>query len=505
MIARDGACISLWQTTAERYRITSVPSKDGKYDVIIAGGGISGVSTALLLQKAGLRCALLEARSLCFGTTGGTTAHLNTLMDTPYTTIAGNFGREGASMVARAAESAIALIKQNIAAYNIDCGFEDARAYLFSQDSRQSSELEDISRASLDAGLELSATEAIPIAVPFEKAIVIQGQAKFHPVRYVNALAKAFEEAGGVILEQCRVMGTEEKDGLEVSTSRGAMYAQWLIYTTHIPPGVNMLHLRCAPYRSYAMAVQLLGDRYPEGLTYDMYDPYHYYRTQKIDGEPFLIVGGEDHKTGHEDNTLSRFLKLEAHIRSWFSVKGIVHRWSSQYFEPTDGLPYIGRLNGAPERVLVATGYGGNGMTYSSVAAQLLADTVLDRPNPFSELFDPGRIKPIAGFSNFVKENFDVAKELISGLFSREKIESSAALAPDEGKVVKLEGESIAVYKDKDHTLHTVSPVCTHLKCSVTWNNAERSWDCPCHGARYDADGGVITGPADRDLKKIDT
>jgi len=473
------------------------------YDVIIAGGGITGVSTALLLQQAGLRCALLEANTLCFGTTGGTTAHLNTLLDTPYTTIAKNFGKENASLVAQAARNAIDTIKDNIARYNINCGFEPANAFLFSQNKKQTEELEEIRQASADAGISLSYINTIPVPIAFEKALEVKDQAKFHPVRYVHALAKAFEEAGGVIVEHCRVMAADNTEPLTIKTDAGELRTSWLLYTTHIPPGVNLLHLRCAPYRSYAMAVRLAGDNYPEGLAYDMYDPYHYYRTQRIDGEPYLIVGGEDHKTAHTGNTEACFLKLESHIRSFFNVKEVAYRWSSQYFEPADGLPYLGHLPGAPGKILVATGFGGNGMTYSTVAARLLADCVLDKENPYAGLFDPNRIKPVAGFTNFIKENADVVKQFVSGWLTKEKIAGLADMAPGEGKLVKIEGHTVAIYKDDYHNLHTLNPVCTHLKCHVAWNDTEKSWDCPCHGARYDAEGHVLTGPADKGLEKI--
>ena len=503
MTARDGANTSLWQDTSEAFIPTRQLAFDANYDVVIAGGGITGVTTALLLQQAGLRCVLIEAHSLCFGTTGGTTAHLNTLLDTPYTTIASNFGKEEAAQVAQAARNSISTVKSNISRYQIDCNFEEATAVLFSQNEKQTKELEAIRTATIDAGVPASYIDTIPINTNFEKALEVRNQAKFHPVRYVMALAKAFEEAGGIIVEHCRVMATDNTDPLVVKTERGDLHASWLIYATHIPPGVNLLHLRCAPYRSYAMAVRLEDDNYPAGLIYDMYDPYHYYRTQLIDGMPYLIVGGEDHKTAHTDNTNAAFAKLESHIRTHFNVKAITNRWSSQYFEPADGLPYIGHLPGEPGRILVATGYGGNGMTYSTAAARVLSDIVLNKENPHIKLFDPNRIKPIAGFTNFVKENVDVARQLITGFFTKEKIDALADIAPGEGKIVQVEGHTLALYKDETGQVHTINPRCTHLKCSVVWNLSEKSWDCPCHGARYDANGKVLTGPADRDLEQI--
>jgi glycine/D-amino acid oxidase-like deaminating enzyme len=205
MIPRDGANTSLWQNTSELFTPVRLLVPDLKYDVVIAGGGITGVSTALLLQQAGLRCLLLEAQTLCFGTTGGTTAHLNTLLDTPYNTIAKNFGKENASLVALATRGAIALVKDNILKYKIPCDFEETSAFLFSQNDDQTKELDSIREATVDAGLSAVYTDTIPVPIQFDRAIVVKNQGKFHPVRYVLALAKAFEEAGGTIVQHCRV------------------------------------------------------------------------------------------------------------------------------------------------------------------------------------------------------------------------------------------------------------------------------------------------------------
>jgi glycine/D-amino acid oxidase-like deaminating enzyme/nitrite reductase/ring-hydroxylating ferredoxin subunit len=502
MIPRDGNCKSLWQATGDEYQPKNKPLSD-HYDVIIAGGGITGVSTALLLQESGKKCLLLEANNLCFGTTGGTTAHLNTLLDTTYDSISSNFGKQTAKLVAQSVKDAIELIKHNIRQYQIDCGFEETDGFLFAQTREQEKELEIIKNSTIEAGVPAAYTNTIPVAIAFSKAIQIKGQAKFVPTQYVFGLAAAFENAGGIILQKCRVTGAEEKEVVTVETNIGVFNANALIYATHIPPAVNLLHLRCVPYRSYAMAITLSDEKYPEGLIYNMYDPYNYYRSQVINGRSYLIGGGYDHKTAHEENTEKCFLQLEAHLRGNFKVKDIVYKWSSQFFEPADGLPYIGKLPGHKGNIYTATGYGGNGMIYSSVAAILLRDMVTGKPNPYQDIFNPGRIKPVAGFVNFIRHNADVAKLFAGKWFPHEDLESLTGLSKGEGKVVNYKDEKMAVYKDPEGKLHAVSPICTHLKCEVKWNVAERSWDCPCHGARYSYDGKVITGPADRDLETI--
>ncbi len=502
---RDGALNSLWQHHMEDYSSADGSSVVNKYfDVVIVGGGITGVTTGLLLQKAGRKVLIAEAHSLCFGTTGGTTAHLNTVLDTPYNVIKKKFSEEDARLVARATRQSLDLFKKNIDDYGIECGYREVPAYLYAQTEEQVKELDDIFNATMEAGVETTVSNTIPVKIPFTKAMEIPAQAQIHPSRYVYALAHEFEKAGGIIAQNCRITGVEEGEVLEIESCFGTLRAKNLIYATHIPPGVNILHFRCAPYRSYAMAVELQNEEdYPKGLAYDLYDPYHYFRTQEVDGKKYLIAGGEDHKTADETNTEACFEKLEAYVRKFYDIKEVSFRWSSQYFEPADGLAYIGHLPGHAQNMFVATGFGGNGITYSHIAARVLTDLITTGKSEYEKLFSPARVKPVAGFSNFVKEAIDVVGHLLKAPFSKEKIQSLAELAPGEGRIVKYEGDSIALYKDESGEVHAVSPACSHIKCQVGWNSAEKSWDCPCHGSRYSFDGEVLTGPARKNLQQI--
>lgn len=501
MISRDGQQTSLWQNTTFGLK-SQLTEPRQSFDVIIAGGGITGITTALALQQAGLQCLVAESHNVGFGTTGGTTAHLNTLLDTPYNTIIKNFGLEQAQLIARGTEAAIAHIETLVGQYHIACGYESCAAFLFAQNGDQEKELNAIADACLQVGLSAELRNSIPVPVGFTKALSVPGQGKFHPLRYLQALAQLFLHHGGTIYQECRVTAVQEEDLLlNVETTRGLFQSKRIIYATHTPPGINLLHLRLAPYRSYAMAVKLASGLYPKDLAYDMYDPYHYYRAQEIDGESFLIVGGEDHKTGEQDPAEVPFRKLESHVRTHFDVASIAHRWSSQYYEPADGIPYIGVLPGHSDKFLVATGYGGNGMTYGTLAAQVLKSLIMNEPNPLIEVFTPSRVKPIAGFKNFATHNLHVLKSLVTRFFSPEHLNGFADLAPGEGRVIEVDGKNVGLYKDEQGGLHAVHAACTHMQCTVAWNSVEKSWDCPCHGARYSADGTVLNGPTDRDLE----
>ena len=502
---RDGALHSLWQDTTPGFNGgNSIENKF--YDVVIAGGGITGITTGLLLQQAGKSVMIAEAHTIGFGTTGGTTAHLNTMMDTPYNLMQQKFGEKDTQLIADAIARGLALIRNNVESYKIDCGYKELGAYIFSQDDKQSKELEDIFEATRDCGVAVEWSETLPVPIPFEKVLRFPGQATFHPTRYLNALAEKFIEAGGTLVENCRITSVEEGEPHNVTSSRGDCQCRHFVYATHIPPGVNLLHFRCAPYRSYAFAAKLANNTAikPDALVYDLYDPYHYYRTQEIDGEIYFIAGGEDHKTGNETNTDQCFRKLESYVKNHFELKEITHKWSSQYFEPVDGLPYIGNLPGHEENMLVATGYGGNGMTYSAVAALLLTDMILNRENEYDTIFDPNRIKIVAGFNNFVKESADVVGKFFKKLIPAEKLPDLTSLAHGEARIVKYEGERVAIYKDETGNIYAVSPACTHIKCEVAWNNAERSWDCPCHGSRFSFTGEVLTAPARKDLSPVE-
>jgi glycine/D-amino acid oxidase-like deaminating enzyme/nitrite reductase/ring-hydroxylating ferredoxin subunit len=501
---RDGRNESLWQHAQEKISPDGKKYNDTLFDAIIVGGGITGVTTAYELQKQGKKCLLIEAKNLCFGTSGGTTAHVNNFFDTTYGQAASNFGKNGAKNLSKAAGDALRMYARNIKGLDIQCDFSYMDGIVYAQDDKQVKELDDMYKAARDVDVAVDYVDEIPIHDSFKRAISFKNQGQLHPVKYVYALARAFQKAGGTILENCFYNMVSQKQVLEVETSLGTFRSEKLIYATHIPPGVNLLHLRCAPYRSYVMAIELEDDQYPLSAVYDMMDPYHYYRTQETGNQKFLIAGGEDHKTGHEENTELPFEKLEQYLQNIFKIRKIKYRWSSQYFEPADGLAYIGHLPGASDHIFVATGFGGNGITYSHIAASILTSKIVQNIDLYDGLFSPGRIKPVAGFSNFVKENADVVSSLITDPFKISGTATFADIKNNSADTVKYEHHSLAVYKNRDGELFCLRPACTHLKCTVKWNQTERSWDCPCHGARYSINGEVITGPSTRSLEKIE-
>ncbi len=505
-LERDGHQRSLWQDTAQNDILMSHVLPATSVDVVVVGAGITGVSTALALQEAGQRCILVEARNIGFGTTGGTSAHVNTLLELSYDRMIEKFGAEEAGMVAQAAQQAVDRIRHYATLYAPDCNWEERDAFMIALDQDQAKTLEKVVEGTRRMGFVTRYVDDAPYPGSYKMAARFEGQAQFHPTRYVHGLATAFTLAGGLLRDECAVHNVQEKDdGLEVQTDAGTIRSKRLVYATHVPPGVNILHFRNAPYRSYVLAARLKYDaQLPDALVYDMVDPYHYYRTEEVDGQRLLIAGGCDHKTGHEQDTAACFDQLEAHVRALYTLEEITHRWSSQYFEPTDGLPYIGKLPMSHDRVYVATGYGGNGMTYGTLAAIMITDMITTGGSAYEKVFDPSRVSLVAGFSNFVKEAADVVGHLAAAPFPARKLADLGELGHGEGRVVQHDGRSIAIHRDDAGTLHAVDPACSHIKCTVAWNGAERSWDCPCHGSRFAPDGSVLTAPARKPLQRVD-
>lgn len=499
---RDGLMHSPWQMSEEA-AINKQNASNQEYDCLIAGGGITGLTAGVLLQRAGKKIAIAEAHNVGFGTTGGTSAHINNFADTTYTEAQSAFGEEGARMFACAIVEGAAIIKNFVKDLKIDCDYAEKTGYLYAENDDEAKQLADIYDGFVQVGIAANYTENAPTPVTFVKALEIPGQAQFHPVKYLLALRAAFINAGGHLFENTFIEKLDHADDIHTAQSGDKQIrAKKVIYATHTPPGITVFSFRCAPYRSYVLAVKLKSGKYPDALVYDMQEPYHYVRTHQIDGEQLLLIGGNDHKTGHDDPEKA-FSDLEKYARKYYNVSSVKYRWSSQYYIPADGLPYIGQIPFRADGVFTATGFNGNGMMLGSVSAKILADKVLAVENEYENLFSPSRLKPVDGFLEFVKENADVAFHFVADRFGVDETDSLQRLKPGTGKIVKLDGEKMAVYRDEAGAIHALSPVCTHAGCIVNFNAAECTWDCPCHGGRFAIDGSVLTGPPTKGLPSI--
>lgn len=469
-------------------------SHDLRVDVAVVGGGITGITAALNLVKAGKRVALLEGRTMMSGESGNTTAHLTTAIDTRYTTIKKNFGQEAARLVFRASRDAINQIATFSAWMKIDCGFRSVPGYLFTENEDDLHDLHLEYEAARDIGAPVENTRDVPLPFNTRGAIRFDENACVHPTMYLEGLLHQLNESGCRIFEHTPVVEFHDGEPCLVRTPRGRITADAVILATHAPLNRLFVQTKLAHYRSYAMAFLYDGE-IGDALFWDTDSPYHYIRKATIDDANYIIVGGEDHKTGQDDHAALAFDRLLAYANKRFGVHAATHRWSGQIIEPIDGLPFIGR-NSASKNVFIATGFSGNGITFGTIAGNLLSDLAIGRGNPYEEVFSATRIKPIAGATAFMSQAVDYPAHLIADRIGEGEGGEIAELEPGEGRVLRHGHEMLAVYRDEFGALHGVSPVCTHLGCHVKFNSAEKTWDCPCHGSRFGIDGTVMNGPA---------
>jgi glycine/D-amino acid oxidase-like deaminating enzyme/nitrite reductase/ring-hydroxylating ferredoxin subunit len=465
-------------------------------DVAVVGGGITGVTSALLLKDAGLRVALLEARELGSGVTAGTSAHVTAVLDTRYHQLQQSFGKEGAALVARSSRAAIDQIARLVERTRADCDFARVPGYLFTERESGVDELKQELEAARNAGLPAEPSH-VPLPLVARAGICFPGQAQFNPLLYVHGLAANVAGSGSYVFERARVVSVDEGEPCRLHLEHGeTLTAGHVILATHVPLNRVLVTPKLAQYRSYV--VSGVAPQSSPGLFWDTEDPYHYVRRQRVGDCYHWIVGGADHKTGQEPPGPEPFERI-AEFAARIGLHTIQQRWSAQVVESFDGLPLIGR-NAGSERVFVATGFSGNGMTFGTLSAMILRDACLGRHNEYADLYSSARIKPLASLASFIGENVDFPLHLLSDALRPPEVTALGDIAPGEGKTVRLKGQRLAVYRDEHQLLHAVSPVCTHLGCHVKFNHSEKTWDCPCHGSRFATDGSVIDGPAAQKL-----
>ena len=474
---------------------------DVSVDVAVIGAGITGLSVATLLKRAGVRVAVIEARRVASGVTGYTTAKITSLHQLVYAELVRNLGAEQARIYAEANQAAIELVARVVHDNGIDCDFRRMAAYTYTEDPARVKDILDEVEASRRLGLPVDYTETTELPYPVRAAVRFDNQALFHPRKYCLALAGMIPGDGSHLFEMTRATDVEEGAPCTVVTERGTVRAEHVVLATQIPfLDRGGFFARTSPSRSYAMGVRIDGP-VPEGMYISVEEPARSVRPHPVGDKTVLIIGGEDHKVGQDEDTRQRYAALEAWSHERFTVRSIDYRWSAQDYMPVDNVPYIGRLTPGSERVYVATGYKKWGMTTSTVAGVIIADAILGRENPWSTLFDATRVELTRSAQTFIKENANVAQRFVGDRLSLLHTPSLAELAIGEGKVVEVDGEKVAAYRDEAGVLHTVSPICAHMGCVVSWNSAETTWDCPCHGSRYDYEGRAIQGPTVKDLE----
>lgn len=494
---------------------TSFPSfptlqRDQHVDVVIVGGGMTGLTAAYLLSAAGRSVAVLERDRCARVDTGHTTAHLTMVMDKRLTELVRDFGRDHAQAAWDAGLAAISQIDAVVHDERIHCDFTRVPGYLHLAGDAWSGEdaqsLHDEAALAADLGFDAAFVESVPL---FEApGIRFEGTARFHPRKYLAGLARLITARGGHVYEHSPVEVFQDSP-LGVRVNGRTITCRDIILATHNPLMGNtpmlsatLLQTKLALYTSYVVAGRLPHGQVPDSLFWDTGDPYHYLRLARQGDDDVVIFGGEDHKTGQATDTSERYARLERALKATVPRIELTHRWSGQVIESPDGLPYIGQT---AEHQYVATGFCGNGITLGTVGAMVAADGILGRANPWAELFAVDRRKILAGAWDYLKENKDYPYYLLRDRLTGADARGLRSVKRGEGKIIELEGQKVAAYCDERGATTVCSATCTHLGCVVAWNAAERTWDCPCHGSRFTTDGQVIAGPAESPLKELGT
>jgi glycine/D-amino acid oxidase-like deaminating enzyme/nitrite reductase/ring-hydroxylating ferredoxin subunit len=476
--------------------------REERAEVAVLGGGIVGITTALLLAEEGIDVVLVEAGRLAQGVSGYTTAKVTSQHGMIYSQLRSKHGAEAARTYGQANEAGLAWIAERVERDGIECDFRRQAAYLYMSEGGSRGKLEKETEAAIEAGLPASLVEETPLPYGVEAAERFDEQAEFHPYRYLLALAAQLEERGGRIFEDSRALNVDGGPPCVVSTAAGRVTAGQVVVATHYPfLDRSLAFARVHPHRSYAIACDVEGEP-PSGMHINADSPTRSIRAVPADGGELLLVGGEGHKVGEGGDTRERYARLEEFARRHWHVRSVDYRWSTQDGITIDGMPYVGKLTPRNDRLLMATGFGKWGMTGGTVAALLLTDQLLGRDNPWASTFTPNRFNPRAGGPKLVEENTRVGVHFVGDRLRHRGGGPIEDLAPGEGDIVSHEGEKVAGHRRDDGTLVAVSTRCTHLGCQLNWNAAERSWDCPCHGSRFNPEGRVLQGPAVRDLEQ---
>lgn len=503
-----GASKSIWMNTASLPAFGPV-GPDEMADVVIVGAGIAGLSTAYLLGRAGKSVIVLDDGPIASGETERTTAHLSCALDDRYVEIERLHGEHGAQLAAESHATAIDTIEQIVAAERIACDFRRLDGFLFPASPEDEALLEREFAAAHRAGLpDVELLDRSPLR-GFNPGRVLRfpRQAQFHPLKYLAGLTHAIIRDGGKIFTQSHVIGIQGGKPARIQTAHGShLTAGAVVVATNTPVNDRVvIHTKQASYRSYVIAATVPRDSVPPGLYWDTGDPYHYVRLQPgsaADKHDVLIVGGEDHKTGQADDTEARYTRLEEWTRGRFSIGEVKYRWSGQVMEPVDYLAYIGRNPLDHDNVYIATGDSGHGMTHGTIAGLLLTDLIFGRRNSWESLYNPSRVTAGAA-SEYARENTNMAAQYGDWLKPAD-VEDESHIAPGTGALLQRGLSKVAAYRDDQGELHECSAMCPHLGGVVCWNHAEKTWDCPVHGSRFDRFGKVVNGPAIADLKPVE-
>ena len=486
-----------WSATASERRWPALAG-DLDVDVAIVGGGIVGTTLARLLENRGLSFALVEAKRIGEGATGRSTAKITSQHNVAYRRIEKSFGDEAAGLYAEANQAGLEMIVALAARHAIECSLERCPAFTYTNEEAEVAAIEDEVRVAQALGLPASLARDTGLPFEVKTAMRWDHQARFHPVDYAKGLAATLD--GSHVFEESRVVDWSSD---RIATEGGSITARSVVMATHLPLGkTGLFFAETQPHMHAVLMGRAERGRVPPGMYLNVETPRHSMRGHRDrDGQDWMIFTGPTFRHGDVEDERAGFAEIERFARDHFGVRAD-YRWTNEDYAPIDGAPYIGWSSSAPGGTLVATGFNAWGITTGTAAAILLADLITGTDNRWLDLFDARRVKPIAGARKFAEGAAGVAANLAGGLLAS-KPDDFAALQPGDAAILKIDGENIAAFRDEKGALRAVSATCTHMGCTVGWNETDRSWDCPCHGSRFACDGSILHGPAVKPLARF--
>ena len=492
---------SIWRDTAETSDFECL-SGNMACDVAIVGGGITGITAGYLLGKRGIKSAVLESLKIGGGTTGFSTGNLYCTVDEFLHSIKSRYDLDKVKHVWQSRQGAMNLIRGLVKEYDIDCELTQTPFFLFASEEKKVEKVEKEYEVAKAAGLNVSLHEQIDLPLKVKRAMRLEGQAQFNPMKYIKQLSKSIHGQLCTIYEGTKVLSYERENGVyKIKTGQGIVTAKHLIMATHSPKGVLGIHTLLFPYREYAVAFDY-KETYTPGIFWAIDgENKHSIRNYQNDSGNYLLVLGEKHKTGQEQNNLMNIERLKEFAGHNFSIGNLRYQWGAQHYRSSDGLATVGKPDKDAE-VYIATALSTDGLVYAPMAAQIITDMIARRDNPYAETYSPYRHHPIQSAGQFIKENINVLAQYLKDFPGVADVKKAEDIKAGAGKIISHDGEKLAVYRDEERKLHVCSAVCTHMDCIVAWNEAERTWDCPCHGSRFSYDGTVLEGPAITDLPK---
>lgn len=477
---------SLWEKEVQLQPREALPGALS-VEAAVIGGGMAGLLTAWFLQERGVQAVVLEADRVGGGQTGRTTAKLTSQHALRYADLIRKHGLEKARLYAQANQWAIGAYRALAGSLGADCALEDCPALLYT--CRDPKPLERECAAAKSLGLPARMTGETELPFPVRAALAFDGQARFHPLRFLAPLARRL-----TVYEHTKVLTVRRG---RVETDRGVVTAKHVVFACHYPfiniPG--WYFLRMHQERSFVIALK--GAQPLHGMYYGVDQPCGL--SLRSAGE-YLLLGGGSCRTG-DCRVVGQYAALERAAKEYWPGCRVAARWSAQDCMPLDGVPYIGAFSPAAPNWYVATGFQKWGMTSSMVAARMISDLICGVASPWSAIFSPQRSTLRASAGQFFSDGLRSASGLLRTVFFRPR-SSVEALAPGHGGLVTWKGKKVGAYRDENGELYLVSPRCPHLGCQLEWDPEEKTWDCPCHGSRFDYRGRLLDGPAQTDLPR---